>query len=620
MNKKTPKRILISLVLVVSVVLMLLIDDIVPRLLFGTVALVTLGFILLILMDIIKTRKDKGSSGSPSELSSLSMSDDDSEHVSEDGEEFFIVKPNNPPMVRGGFTDSTETVKPHDIYEKYKHFATEDMPGGNDEYDKQFNFALDKILTIIQKSMDANTAIFFWYNEKNQKLIIGGSVSVTEKDLCSKGRKLDVETDFVSKIAKTGAPEFLNSIAPNTVKDNLLYYATPVKVQSVIGVPLFYQDKVTAVMVVDSMIADAFGVETTYLLGRYARLINMLITLFTGQVDEQISASRLTGILNVVGRIDKLDKLDKVIDEIADIVSTMLHWDFFTYCSASNIEKQWRVMIVKGGTTVSYIEEGAKIDRGSLVEKALTKGEFIYRPSMESEQFKRFSNKETITDSGGFLVVPMFFSDGIFGLLTFETLKPDPYSKADLEFIKSISMLFSFIIYNYSRMELYERYIMLDFRTNFLKNNFFLAQVTKEHERATIYRLGSSLMLIELDDFHDEASLFNASDAETVMLEIAKIVQRETDSRATIGRMSVRQIGVFLFGMNVQDSFLLAERIRQSVPRTVIKITGSQSTFSVSIGLVGCDGKNKIPELIQTAEMVLASVKQNGGNKVTAHH
>ena len=60
------------------------------------------------------------------------------------------------------------------------------------------------MLTVIKEAYDANTAIFFWYSKKKDKLTVEKFVS-NSSDISR--RKFDMEDDILSKIVEAGEPE-----------------------------------------------------------------------------------------------------------------------------------------------------------------------------------------------------------------------------------------------------------------------------------------------------------------------------------------------------------------------------------------------------------------------------
>ena len=84
---------------------------------------------------------------------------------------------------------------------------------------------------------------------------------------------IDIEDDILSKIVQSGEPELLSEIPSTAETDVIRYYSTAQSIRSFVGVPLFYDKTLIAIIAVDSKDEDAFGIETIYALGRFVRVI-----------------------------------------------------------------------------------------------------------------------------------------------------------------------------------------------------------------------------------------------------------------------------------------------------------------------------------------------------------
>ena len=131
---------------------------------------------------------------------------------------------------------------------------------------------LEKILTVIKESYAAHTAIFLWFNKSKEKLSIEKYVT-NSSELSAK--KLDVEDDILSKIVEKGEPELLTDIPTTAEADVIRYYNSPQGIRSFVGVPLFYDKSLVAVLALDAKMEDAFGIETIYAMGRFVRVITI---------------------------------------------------------------------------------------------------------------------------------------------------------------------------------------------------------------------------------------------------------------------------------------------------------------------------------------------------------
>ena len=143
-----------------------------------------------------------------------------------------------------------------------------------------------------------NPAIYFWYNKKKEKLIIEKFYSSSNQ---LTKRKFDIEDDVLSKIVEKGEPELLTDISRTAEADVIRYYDANQGIKSFAGVPVFYNNELVAIIAIDSKVEDAFGIETIYSLGRFIRLITMLIGIFEEKYSDTISQKRLEGLLKILG-------------------------------------------------------------------------------------------------------------------------------------------------------------------------------------------------------------------------------------------------------------------------------------------------------------------------------
>ncbi len=275
MDRRQKKRILIFLLVPVLAVILFITDDLLIRVITIILIVIYVAFIIF-LRDSVRFQGGYSISEEEKDQESLSAS------PSEYEESFKIISKSKDVEV---ITDETytpdyshtkTTLKPPDLKEKFEEIAYEQLPKGVG-HDEQFAFVLEKMLTVIKEAYNAHTAIFFWYNKKKEKLTVEKYVSVSE-DLTR--RKFDIEDDILSKIVQSGEPELLSEIPPAAETDVIRYYSTPQSIRSFVGVPLFYDKTLIAIIAVDSKDEDAFGIETIYALGRFVLVITMIISIF----------------------------------------------------------------------------------------------------------------------------------------------------------------------------------------------------------------------------------------------------------------------------------------------------------------------------------------------------
>ncbi len=318
MDRRQRRRFLIFLVVPLLAGVLLLADDLTVRIIALALIIIYVAFIIF-LRDSLKFQ---GTYIDERYDDDLLESDVQSEVKSHDDSFKIISKSFNPDAVTSqtfpidGKQPRT-TLKPPDLKERFKEIANEELPkelghGG------QFSFALEKILTVIKEVYYAHSVVFFWYNQKKEKFSIEKYVSNSSE---ISQRKFDLEDDILSKIVQKGEPELLTDISTIAESDVIRYYETRQGIRSFVGVPLFYDKSLIAIIALDSKVEDAFGIETIFTLGRFVRVITMIISIFEEKHSDSVSQQRLKTLLNLIGS----DFKHETEEELAIVYSKFLH-------------------------------------------------------------------------------------------------------------------------------------------------------------------------------------------------------------------------------------------------------------------------------------------------------
>jgi len=309
MDRRQRKRLLIFMVIPLLLIILFITEDFTIRVITVVLLLIYI-FLIIFLRD---TLRFKGfGSGDYDNLADDTAEEEPQEHFDESFE--IVSKNKNVEVITSEnyvpeFRAPKTTLKPPDLKERFEEIAQESVPS-EIGHDGQFTFVLERMLTIIREAYAANTAIFFWYNKKKDKLSIEKYVSGSPEQIAQ--RKFDIEDDILSKIVQNGEPELLSDISPAAEADVIRYYSSVQGIRSFVGVPLFYDKQLIAIIAVDAKAGDAFGIETIYSLGRFVRVITMIITIFEEKHSDTLSQQRLNGLLNIVPDDMKFDKPDSL--------------------------------------------------------------------------------------------------------------------------------------------------------------------------------------------------------------------------------------------------------------------------------------------------------------------
>ena len=230
--------------------------------------------------------------------------------------------------------------------------------------------------------------------------------------------------------------------------------------------------------------------------------------------------------------------------------------------------------------------------------------------------YLRYSNSEDIGFDGSFLAIPLSYDNQVFGVLCFESLKNNFYSNADIKFLQDATKIFGFILYSFTNSSVMRSLLSVDIETKALNYPSFMERIDSELVKAKDVDVSSVLVLIRIDDFLEEDTLFESNPFDKVLKTIYKMISEETTPLSLLGRLDKRVFGIFFFNQSSKNIFLWAEKLRIKIARKPIAVVSKQTTFTVSMGVAAASGKSDAKELLYNAELALKKAMEKGGNTV----
>lgn len=614
MNRRQRKRILIFLLVPLLAIIMFITDDLIIRVITIILMIIYVAFIIF-LRDSIRF-DGKYSIGEDDEdiddqfgTAPVSDSDESFKIISKTNNIEVITADNYQPELK----HSKTILKPPDLKEKFEEIANESLPpelGQNG----QFGFVIEKMLTVIKEAYGAHSAVFFWYNKKKEKLTIEKSISSCDQVTKS---KLDIEDDILSKIVQRSEPELLTEISPAAEADVIRYYDSPQGIRSFVGAPVYYDNSLIAILSIDSKVGDQFGIETIYSIGRFVRVITMIIQIFEQKHSDTISQGRLKGLLSLIDSDNNFESQDNVLNTLSNSVNELLEWDSFTFVYYKPLEQKFETTKVVNKTSLKYIGQGLEVEiNGTLVGKAIISGIPVKIDDTGADKYLRYSKVEDISLDGSFLGIPLIYSGQIFGVLCFESMKKNAYTNADVKFLKSAVNLISFVIYSHSSHTLLKSLLAVDMETRALNGEAFKERLSSDLMKMQSVNAEGALALIKVDDFLEQESLFENDPLPKVLQVVSESISKEMTAMNLFGRLGDKIFVVHFFNTAPKNVFIWAEKIRVKIARKPIAIVSKQTTYTVSIGVASTTGKLDVEEVLYNAELALQKALEKGGNTV----
>lgn len=619
-SSRNKKRILIFLIIPLLAIIPLISEDIIIKSISAAILIIYVAFIIF-LRDSVRMRDILESDEIDESEEDDQLLDQKASYDTDLGESVKIVNKkksvdiitsqNYKPSIHSGLKSN---VSPEELKAQFGKIVAEELPADVNS-DEQFLFVLEKILNVIKDAYLAHSVVFFWYNENSQELAVQKYFSNSEGSITKK--HFPLEDDIISKIVENQEPVHLNEISPNAELDVVRYYDSPQGIKSLVGVPLFYADSLAGVLVVDSKAPDAFGIETVYSLGRFVRIIAIIISLFDEKFSGSTAERRLETLLNILKTERKFDNDEDIKETIDATIKNLIHYDAFTFVYFQPEEQCFKVTKTENKTSLKYIGENLKVELdGTLVGKAILSGMPVNIEDTSVNDFVRFQRNENVGLGGSFLALPLIYDNQSFGVLCFESLKKKIYSNADIKFMRSALKIFSFFVFTYSTHKILKNLLSVDVETGALTYDAFIKQVSSDLVKANEFEAPCALALIQIDDFLEERSLFETDPFPKVLSSINQSIKSEITPLNILGRLGEKLFACYFFNSSTKDVFLWAEKLRIKIARKPISVVSKQTTFTVSIGVASALQKTDVEDVLKNAELALNKAYQKGGNTV----
>lgn len=147
-------------------------------------------------------------------------------------------------------------------------------------------------------------------------------------------------------------------------------------------------------------------------------------------------------------------------------------------------------------------------------------------------------------------------------------------------------------------------------------------RLTEEVARAQRYTVPLSVFLLDIDQFKDINRTYGRRTGDQVLIHLGKLLLEYVRESDEVARYDQDDVLVMAPNTSIQDTHLLADRIRQRVevqPLLLHARTDKEEriAFRISVGVATMQGSfDSLEKLLQRAEVALQQARLDGGNRV----
>ena len=123
--------------------------------------------------------------------------------------------------------------------------------------------------------------------------------------------------------------------------------------------------------------------------------------------------------------------------------------------------------------------------------------------------------------------------------------------------------------------------------------------------------------MLDIDFFKKINDTYGHDTGDVVIKEVSNILVEKTRENDVLGRLGGEEFGIFLLNSNIEETFKIAQRIKDKIQQTPVINNENSINITVSIGIsLKNENTKTLLELIKEADINLYEAKQTGRNKI----
>ena len=191
------------------------------------------------------------------------------------------------------------------------------------------------------------------------------------------------------------------------------------------------------------------------------------------------------------------------------------------------------------------------------------------------------------------------------------------FQAAKAELSKLSTEMVSTLLAQKNEIKMLKQQVVRDSMTHLINHQHFLELLSKEVSRTERYKHPLSLLMADIDFFKAINDDYGHLAGDRVIKAVAGSLQQEIRESDHVARYGGEEFAIILPDTQLQDAFIVAERIRKKIESVRIKYEKNLIHFTMSFGIttyLTSEGTASA-ELIKRADKALYQAKKNGRNQ-----
>ncbi len=227
----------------------------------------------------------------------------------------------------------------------------------------------------------------------------------------------------------------------------------------------------------------------------------------------------------------------------------------------------------------------------------------------KDERFKVSEHQRNVISS--LLAVPLKIHNNIIGVLTATHSSVDAF---DIQDETILTLLGNSIVLDIENARLY-RLSITDPLTKAYNRQFLYTRLPEEILRAERYKVPLSIVIFDVDYFKKFNDTYGHNAGDFILKGLVSVARDNIRAADLLVRYGGEEFLIIVPESNLEETFTMADRIRQEVEKSSFIFEEKNLTITISLGVAMFRDGLTAEDFIKSADKALYVAKQNGRNR-----
>jgi len=216
------------------------------------------------------------------------------------------------------------------------------------------------------------------------------------------------------------------------------------------------------------------------------------------------------------------------------------------------------------------------------------------------------------------LTLPLTVEGEILGCISLNSDQPNAFDAQDLQFLSVIGYQMAATLKHFQRFSSIKNIAIYDTLTGLYNRRYFEERLEVDAQKSFYSGTPLSLVMVDIDHFKKINDTFGHTEGDQVLCKISSLLKTSVRKKDTVARYGGEEFILILPEAGLEESFVIAERIRRQVENTSFEVGQAQVKLTLSMGISNFPShraKSK-EDLVKMADQALYDAKRGGRNKV----